>query len=103
MPCNHRVARERASEPNAAIKGAISIAEHETAEWQEGMAIHASAVVATTAAATAAAAREAAASCERREAEAGAREAAVARERPEAEEAIAKKDAAVRALEGALA
>ena len=98
MPCNHRVARERASEPNAAIKGAINIAEHETAEWQEGMAIHASAVVATTAAATAAAAQEAAASCERREAEA-----AVARERPEAAEAIAKKEAAVRALEGALA
>ena len=87
-PCNLRVAKERALAQNAAVEEAICIAEHEEAEWQQGMAMHAEAVATVTATATAAA---------------GAREAAATHERRAAEEAIAKKEAEVRDLEEALA
>ena len=63
MPCNLRVARDRAAEQNEAVEGAILIAQQEAAEWQEGQAFHAS---------------EEAALWERREGEAAAREAAAA-------------------------
>ena len=66
MPCNLQVARDRAADQNAAVEGAVLIAQQEAAEWQEGMAIHASAIAAITAVATAASAREAAAARERR-------------------------------------
>ena len=56
VPCNIRVARQRATQQNAAMEGAVGIAQHEAAEWQHGMAIHASTVAAIAAGLTAAAA-----------------------------------------------
>ena len=79
VPCNLRVARQWATEQNAAMKGAVCIAQQEAAEWGNGMALHASAVAAITAGVTAAAAQEAAAARVRREAEATARAAQEAR------------------------
>ena len=103
VPCIFRVARHRATEQNAAVEGAIRIAQQKAAEWEHGMAIHASAVATNTAAATSAAAREAAAARDRREAETTPREAAAAQEARLAQEAIARKEAEVKALEEALA
>ena len=60
VPCNLRVARQRATQHNAAMKGAVGIAQQEAAEWAHGGAIHASAVAAIAAGLTAAAAHEAA-------------------------------------------
>ena len=69
MPCNLRVTRDWATQQNAAVDGAVPIAQDEAAPWDDGIAIKASAV-----------AREAAAVHERREAEAAAWEAAAAPE-----------------------
>ena len=101
--CNLRVARQRATEQNAAVGGAVCIAQHEAAEWEQGMAIHASAAAAITAGLTAAAAQEAVDAQVRREAQAAAREAAAAPEARLAQEAIARKEGEVKALEEALA
>ena len=60
VPCNHRVARQRATQRNAAVQGTAGIAQQEAAEWAHGMAIHATTVAAIAAGLTAAAAREAA-------------------------------------------
>ena len=103
VTCNLPVARERAVEQNAAIEGAIVLPEQETAEWQERMANIAWIVAGITDAATAVAAPKAAVAGERRGAEAAAREAAAPLERRAIEEAIAKREAEVRALEEALA
>ena len=40
--CNLRVARQRATQQKPAVGGAVGIAQQEAAEWQHGMAIHAS-------------------------------------------------------------
>ena len=60
VPCNLRVARQRATQHNAAMEGAVGIAQQEAAEWAHGMAIHASTVAAIAAGLTATAAHEAA-------------------------------------------
>ena len=60
VTCNLRVARQRATQHNAAMEGAVGIAQQEAAEWAHGMAIHASTVAAIAAGLTAAAAHEAA-------------------------------------------
>ena len=103
VPCTLRVARQRATEQNAAVEGAIRIAHEEAAQWEQGMAMTASAVAAITAAATAAAAWEAAATRERCEAEAPAREGAAAHEARLTQDTIARKEAEVKALKKALA
>ena len=103
VPCNHRVARDRAAQKNTAVDGAVLITQDKTAHWDQGMAIHALAVPAISAALTAAAARETAAAHERHEVEAAARETAAAREARVAQVAVAKKEAVVKALEQALA
>ena len=58
VPCNLRVARQRATQQKAAVEGAVGIAQKEAAEWTHGMAIHASAVAAIAAGLTAAAAHQ---------------------------------------------
>ena len=78
VPCNLRVARQRATEQNAAVEGTVGIAQQEAAEWGKGMAFRASAVAAIAAGVTAAATQEAAASRIRSEVEAAAQEAAAA-------------------------
>ena len=103
VPCNLQVARQRATEQNAAVEGALGIARQEAAEQGRGMAFDASTVVAIAAGVTAAAAQEAAAARVRSEVEAPAREEAVAQEALLAQEAIARKEAEVKALEEALA
>ena len=60
VPSNLRVARQRATQRNAAVEGAAGIAQQEAVEWAHGMAIHATTVAAIAAGLTAAAAREAA-------------------------------------------
>ena len=40
VPCNLRVARQRATQHNAAMEGAVGIAQQEAAEWAHGTAIH---------------------------------------------------------------
>ena len=50
VPCNLRVARQRATQQSAAVEGAVGIAQQKAAEWAHGMAIHASAVAAIAAA-----------------------------------------------------
>ena len=94
--CNLRVARQRATEQNAAVEGAVSNAQQEAAEWSRGMAFHASAVAGITTGVTAAAAKEAAAAPVRSEVELKALEEALARER-------ARKEAEERAHAGATA
>ena len=47
--CNLRVARQRATQQNAAVEGAVGIAQAEAAEWSRGMAFHASTVAAIAA------------------------------------------------------
>ena len=44
VPCNLRVARQRATQHNATMEGAVGIAQQEAAGWAHGMAIHASTV-----------------------------------------------------------
>ena len=95
VPCNLRVARDRAAQQNAAVDKAVLVAQKEAACWDHGMPIHASTVPE--------AARGAVAACQSREAEAAAREAAAARGAHAAQEAAAKKEAKVKALEQALA
>ena len=97
VPSNLRVARQRATQQNAAVEGAVGIAQEEAADWGRGMAFHASTVAAIAAALTAAAAQEAATARVRGEVAAAAQEARLAKE------AIARKEAEMKALEGALA
>ena len=97
VPCNLRVARQRATQQNAAMEGAAGIAQQEAAEWEHGMAIHASTVAAIAAGLTAAAAHEAATAQVKGEVAAAAEEARLT------QEAIACKEAQVKALEEALA
>ena len=103
VPCNLQVARQRATQQNAAVEGAFGIAQQEAAEWGRGMAFHASAVAAIAAGGTAAAAQEAAAARVRSEVAAAAQEAGGAQEARLAQEAIVRKEAEVKALEEALA
>ena len=93
VPCNLRVARQRATQQNAAVEGAVGIAHEEATEWGRGMGYHASTVAAIEAGLTAAAAHEAVA----------ARIRAADEEARLTQEAIACKEAEVRALEEALA
>ena len=97
VPCNLRVARQRATQHNAAMEGAVGIAHEEAAEWAHGMAIHASTVAAIAAGLTAAAAHEAATAQVKGEVAAADEEARLT------QEAIACKEAEVKALEEALA
>ena len=97
VPCNLRVARQRATQHNAAMEGAVGIAQQEAAEWAHGMAFHASIVAAIAAGLTAAAAHEAATAHVKGEVASAAEEARLT------QEAIACKEAEVKALEEALA
>ena len=97
VPCNLRVARQRATQQNAAVEGAVGIAHEEATEWGRVMDYHASTVAAIAAGLTAAAAHEAVAARIRGEVAATAEEARLTRE------AIACKEAEVKALEEALA
>ena len=97
VPCNLRVARQRATQQNAAVEGAVGIAHEEAADWSRGMAFHASTVAAIAAGLTAPAAQEAATVRVRSEVAAAAQEARLA------QEAIVRKEAEVKALEEALA
>ena len=97
VPCNLRVARQRATQHNAAMEGAVGIAQQEAAELAHGMAIHASPVAAIAAGLTAAAAHEAATAQVKGEVAATAEEACLT------QEAIACKETEVKALEEALA
>ena len=87
VPCNLRVARQRATQRNAAVEGAVGIAHEEATEWGRGMDYHALKVAAIAAGLTAAAAHEAVA----------------ARIRATDEEARRTQEAEVKALEEALA
>ena len=78
VPCNLRVARQRATQQNAAVEGAVGIAQEETTDWGRGMAFHASTVAAIAAGLTAAAAQEAATARVRGEVAAAAQEARLA-------------------------
>ena len=97
VPCNLRVARQRATQHNAAMEGAVGIAQQEAADGAHGMAIHASTVSAIAAGLTAAAAHEAATAQVKDEVAGTAEEARLT------QEAIACKEAKVKALEEALA
>ena len=97
VPCNLLVARQWATQQNAAVEGASGIAREEATDWGRGMAFHASTVTAIAAGLTAAAAHEAATARVRGEVAAAAQEARLT------QEAIACKEAEVKALEEALA
>ena len=97
VPCNLRVARQRATQQNTAVEGAVGIAQEGATDSGRGMAFHASTMAAIAAGLTAAAAQEAATARVRGEVAAAAREARLA------QEAIACKEAEVEALEEALA
>ena len=97
VPCNLRVARQRATQQNAAVEGAAGIAQEEAAEWAHGMAIHAQTVAAIAAGLTAVAAHGAATGQVNGESAAADEEARLT------QEAIACKEAEVKALEEALA
>ena len=97
VPCNLRVARQRATQQIAAVEGTVGIAHEEATDWCRGMAFHASTVAAIAAGLTAAAAHEAASAQVKGEAAAAAEEARLT------QEAIACKEAEVKALEEALA
>ena len=97
VPCNLQVARQRATQQNAAVEGAVGIAQEEAADWSRCMAFHASTPAAIAARLMAAAAQEAATARVRGEVAAAAEEARLT------QEAIACKEAEVKALEGALA
>ena len=60
VPCNLRVAWQQATRQNAAVEGAVGIAQEEATDWGRGMAFHASTVAAIAAGLTDAAAQEAA-------------------------------------------
>ena len=79
------------------MEGAVGIAQQEAAEWEHGMAIHASTVADIAAGLTAGAAHEAATAQVKGEVAAAAEEARLM------QEAIACKEAEVKALEEALA
>ena len=96
-PCNLRVARQRARQHSAAVEGAVGIAQEEAAEWAHGMAIHAQTVAAIAAGLTAVAAHGAATAQVNGELAAADEEARLT------QEAIACREAQVRALEEALA
>ena len=97
VPCKLRVARQRATQQNAAMEGAAGIAQQEAAEWAHGMATHASTVAAIAAGLTAAAAHEAATAQVKGEVAAADEEARLT------QEAIACREVEVKALEEALA
>ena len=97
VPCNLRVARQRATQQNASVEGAVGIAQEEATEWGRDMAFHASTVAAIAAGLTAAAAVEAATAQITGEVAAAAEEARLT------QEAIACKEAEVKALKDALA
>ena len=97
VPCNLRVVRQRARQHSAAVEGAVGIAQDEPAEWAHGMAIHAQTVAAIAAGLTAVAAHGAAT------AQVNGELAAADEEAPLTQEAIACREAEVRALEEALA
>ena len=97
VPCNLRVARQRATQQNTAVEGAVGIAQEGATDCSRGMAFHASTVAAIAAGVTAAAAREAATARVRGEVAAAAEEARLT------QEAIACKEAEVNVLEEALA
>ena len=97
VPCNLRVARQPATQQNAAVEGAVGIAQEEATDWGRGMAFHASTAAAIAARPTAAAAQDAATARVRGEVGAAAQEADLA------QEDIACKEAEVKALEEALA
>ena len=97
VPCNLRVARQRATQQDAAVEGAVGIAQEEATDWGRGMAFHASIAAAIAAGLTAAAAHEAATARVRGEV------AAAAKETRLAQEAIVRKEAEVKALKEALA
>ena len=88
VPCNFRVARQRATQQNAAVEGAVGIAQEEATDWGRGMALHASTIAAIAAGLTAAAAHEAATAQVRGGVAAAAQEAHLT------QEAIARKEAA---------
>ena len=95
VPCNLRAARQRATQQKAAVEGAVDIAQQEAAEWAHGMAIHASAVAAIAAGLTAAAAHQAAIAQVKGEVAAADEEGRLT------QEAIACKEAVVKAPEEA--
>ena len=97
VPCNLRVAGQRARQHSAAVEGAVGIAQEEAAEWAHGMAIHAQTVAAIAAGLTAVAAHGAATAQVNGELAAADEEARLT------QVAIACKEAEVRALEEALA
>ena len=97
LPCNLRVARQRAKQHSAAVEGAVGIAREEAGEWAHGMAIQAQTVAAIAARLTAVAAHGAATAQVNGELAAADEEARLT------QEAIACKEAEVRALEEALA
>ena len=97
VPCSVQVARQRAMQQNAAVEGAVGIAQGEAADWGRGMAFHASTVAPFAAGLTAAAAQEAATARFRGEVAAAAQGGRLA------QEAIARREAEVKALEDALA
>ena len=97
VPRSLRVARQGATQQHAALEGAVGIAQQEAAEWRHGMAIHASTVAAIAAGFTATAACEAAIAQVKGEWAAADEEARLT------QEAIACKEAEVKALEEALA
>ena len=97
VPCNLRVARQWATQQNAAVQGAVGIAQEEATDCGRGKALHALTLAAIAAGLTAAAAQEAATARVRGEVAAAAQEAHLA------QEAIARKEAEVKALEEALA
>ena len=97
VPCNLQVARQRAMQQNAAMEGASGIAQQEAAEWAHGMAIHTSTLAAIAARLTAVAAHGAATAQVNGEVAAAEEEARLTLE------AIACKEAEVKALEEALA
>ena len=96
VPCNLWVAGQRATQQNAAVEGTVGIAQEEATEWGRGMAFHASTIAAIAAGLTAAAAHEAATARITGEVAAAAQEARLT------QEAIARKEAEVKALEEAL-
>ena len=97
VPCNRRVARQRAKQYSAAVEGAAGIAQEEAAEWAHGMAIHTQSMAAIAAGLTAVAAHGAATAQVNGELAAADEEARLT------QEAIACKEAEVKALEEALA
>ena len=97
VPCNRRVARQRAKQYSAAVEGAAGIAQEEAAQWAHGMAIHTQTVAAIAAGFTAVAAHGVATAQVNDELAAADEEARLT------QEAIACKEAEVKALGEALA